>query len=201
MEQRTSDRPFVYLVAWAVIVVLTGILSFQVVVKLSKHEREPLIISSTQLTATPSLTTVPSPTVISKTVLQLIQNDPQLSEFNTILSTTGWATTLATGEGYTVFAPTNQALTKLTTAQRTNVLGESATKSLQQQFVAQYIVKRQVTAGDLLEITSLTNVLNQRITVGVETSQVALNSNVIVENNEQQGTNGYLYRVTGLLFK
>lgn len=191
-----------YLLAWAVIIVLVGILSFQIILQLAKQQNRPVVITTNnQASLTPVNTSTPSPTVISKTVQQLIMEDPQLSEFNQILNGTPWAAKLAVEEGYTVFAPTNQSLADLTAAERTTLLGTTPTKSTQQQFVARYIVKRLVSPADLLEITSLNNVANQRITISVETSQVTLNKTIVVANDEQQATNGFLYRIAGLLFK
>lgn len=149
--------------------------------------------SSTAATTTQTTSTiVPTSNMSGDTVKEIVASLGNASEYQSLFSSTGVATSLSAGGKYTLFVPTDSAFTnvtkgtisKMTAAQLKRLVQYSIIANKEVQVGTQTLGEVQALSGDPLNFSDTNNI-------------PMVNSAIVV--SEYQGSNGIVYVINDVL--
>jgi uncharacterized surface protein with fasciclin (FAS1) repeats len=128
------------------------------------------------------------------TITSIAEGLPDATQFATLLSSTGVAAQIKTGEPYTIFVPTDRALSQLPAGMLSSMTPTELKRLVEYHVVVGRAVD--VNAVNSGSITALSNdALNFQIQPGDQSARV--NSAVVLE--EYKGKNGVVYLINQVL--
>lgn len=135
--------------------------------------------------------------ITARTVMQLLQSNPQFSVLVAALERTGLDSTLtATGTGsFTIFAPTNDAFAKIPREQLNAILdNERALNNL----LSYHVVARALTAEELSRVSSVPSAGGDPIALRSQGGQLTVNGARVLQS-DVRGSNGIIHVIDTVL--
>lgn len=153
-------------------------------------------------TATPAATAdampepTDEPTTVSDDLIEVAHDYEQLDILLLALDLAGLTSTIADGESYTIFAPTNAAFASLPEARLDMLMADSA---LLADTLKYHIVAERLTATDLATRTSLTTVQGGTIDIGTSSDGSLQVEGVTIVTSDVVASNGVIHFIHELL--
>ncbi|CEM03408.1 unnamed protein product [Vitrella brassicaformis CCMP3155] len=137
-------------------------------------------------------------TPMQQTVLSIIENGEQTTQLKALLETYEIADYLEPGEVYTVFAPTDEAITQVDPATFERIATDDAlaTAVLQYHVVRGALGTQELAAQDGGELETLEGSM---LPIVVDGDNLTVGGFPLVLDSEQQGTDGYVHLLQGVL--
>ncbi|XP_032411158.1 transforming growth factor-beta-induced protein ig-h3 [Xiphophorus hellerii] len=135
-------------------------------------------------------------TAVSSDMQSIIDVDDDLETLRAAFAAAGLSTLLESPGQYTIFAPTNDAFTKIPRETLNRILGDPvALKDL----LNYHMLKQLQCAESIVSGTSVETLQGTALEVGCDGDQMTLNGNAVVTKKDQLGTNGVIHYISQLL--
>jgi transforming growth factor-beta-induced protein len=154
-----------------------------------------LLVGCGKVATTPTPTPTPVPTIAPKDIVDTAVADGRFTTLVTALQAAGLVDTLKGAGPFTVFAPTNDAFSKLPAGTLDSLLKDiPALKNV----LLYHVVSGKVMAADVVKLTSATTVLGKNVTIRVDQGNVYINdAKVIITDIE--ASNGVIHVINAVL--
>lgn len=134
----------------------------------------------------------------TKTVVENIQQDTQYSTLSTVIQSANLGDSLETTGTYTIFAPTNDAFSKLSSNVQ-NALGQPENQETLKKILQYHIVEGKVTSSQLQNQNSVNTLEGSPIEVAISGNEVTLNSDSKVTSPDTEASNGVIHGIDTVL--
>jgi transforming growth factor-beta-induced protein len=130
----------------------------------------------------------------ARTALDVLKANPRLSDFTALVEAAGLADNLDRDGPFTVFAPTNAAMTILDTP-----LASEKTTATGTEILLYHVVNGRYLAPDVAKLTLLPTLMDGYIAIAVTDGKIVLNDEVVITAMDIQARNGVVHIVDTVL--